>query len=226
MVRGGRTYAGAVNRRILIVVAVLALAGCTGTPAAAPTTHAPTAKPTVTATPAPTPTPTPTVPAKVALASISATPDGLTLVGADGSTLAFLDYFQPEDAAVGALTDGLGFAPTQVAKDGTPNSDNLPSNYLDFEGLEVHGPPLDGGAGWLFRINLVTAAVRGIPVSTVDGLQVGADAPTLESAYAAYARRIGSRLLIAIPGGSGYTASLFADDPAGTITSILVPAGG
>ena len=212
------------NRRILVLAAVLALAGCAGTPAAAPTTHAPTAKPAVTATP--TPTSTPTVPAKVALASISATPDGLTLVGADGSTLAFLDYFQPEDAAVAALADGLGFAPAQVAKDGTPNSDNLPSNYFDFEGLEVHGPPLDGGAGWLFRINLVTAAVRGIPVSTVDGLQVGADAPTLESAYAAYARRIGSRLLIAIPGSSGYTASLFADDPAGAITSILVPAGG
>lgn len=211
--------------RILVLAAVLALAGCAGTPAAAPTTHAPTAKPTATATATATPTPTATVPAKIALASISATPDGLTLVGADGSTLAFLDYFQPEDAAVAALTDGLGFAPTQVAKDGTPNSDNLPSNYFDFEGLEVHGPPLDGGAGWLFRINLVTAAVRGIPVSTTDGLQVGASAPALESAYSAYARRIGSRLLIAIPGSTGYATSLFADDPAATITSILVPTG-
>lgn len=225
--RGGRTYAGAVNRRILVLAAaVLVLTGCAGTPGATTTTHPPTAKPSATATKTPTPTPTPTVPAKIALASISATTDGLTLVGADGSTLAFLDYFQPRDAAIAALSDALGFAPTQIAKDGTPNSDNLPSNYLDFEGLRVLNPAMDGTAGWQFRIGIYTASVRGIPVSTVDGLQVGADAPTLESAYAAYARRIGSRLLIAIPGGSGYTASLFADDPAGTITSILVPAGG
>ena len=84
---------------------------------------------------------------------------------------------------------------------------------------------MDSSAGWQFRIGIYVASVRGIPVSTTDGVQVGADAPTLESAYAAYARRIGSRLLIAIPGSTGYSASLFADDPAATITSILVPTG-
>lgn len=88
------------------------------------------------------------------------------------------------------------------------------------------GPASDGTAGWSFRIGIYVASVRGIPITTVDGLQVGADAPTLEATYSPFARRIGARLLIAIPGSNGYTASLFADDPSTTITSILVPAGG
>ena len=213
---------------VLVPLLVVALAACSGTPSASTTTPPPTSKPTksATATPTPSATPeTPTVAPAIALASISATPDGLTLLGTDGSNLAALDYFQPRDVAVAKLTDALGFAPQQFTTQGTPNSDNLPSNYLDFEGLRVLNPPMDSSAGWQFRIGIYVSSVRGIPVSTTDGLQVGADAPTLESAYAAYARRIGSRLLIAIPGSTGYSASLFADDPAATITSILVPTG-
>ena len=93
------------------------------------------------------------------------------------------------------------------------------------------GPPSDGSAGWTYRLGLEVQSVRGIPVSTVDGIQVGADAPSLEAAYASYARRVGSRLLIAIPGQSGYCVAIFAifaifaDDPSTVITSILVPAG-
>ena len=210
---------------VLVPLLVLALAACSATPPASTTTPPGSSKPTKSATPTPTPTLTPTAAPAIALASISATPDGLTLVGTDGSTLAALDYFQPRDVAVAKLTDALGFAPQQFTTQGTPNSDNLPSNYLDFEGLRVLNPPMDSSAGWQFRIGIYVSSVRGIPVSTTDGLQIGADAPTLESAYAAYARRIGSRLLIAIPGSTGYSASLFADDPAATITSILVPTG-
>jgi hypothetical protein len=213
-----------------LLVAVLALSACFGTPTASTTTPPPTSKPTTTATasatPTATPTPAQTVAPKIALASISATVDGMTLIGADGSTLVFLDYFQPKETAIAALTDGLGFAPQEFTKEGTPNSDHLPSNYFDFEGLEVLGPASDGTAGWLFRLNIMVAGVRGIPVTTVDGIQAGADAPSLEAAYAQYARRIGTRLLIAVPGATGYSVSIFADDPNGTITSILVPAGG
>lgn len=213
-----------------LLAAVFALAACTPTTIAAsspPPTVAPTK--TATATPSPTPTPTKTAapaPAPtVALAAITATPDGMTLVGADGSTLAYLDYFQPQDDAIAALTAALGFAPTQKTTDGTPNSDNVPTNYFDFDGLRVLGPPSDGGPGWAFRLGIEVAAVRGIPVSTIDGIQVGADAPTLESTYAQFARRIGPRLLIAIPGSDGFGAAIFADDPAAVVTSILVPAG-
>jgi hypothetical protein len=212
---------------VALLVGVLALTACTpGEPSANSTTKPPsTSKPTFSATVTPTPSATPTTPPKIALASISATPDGLTLLGTDGSTLAALDYFQPRDAAVAALTDALGFAPQQFTTEGTPNSDNLPSNYLDFEGLRVLNPPMDSSAGWQFRIGIYVSSVRGIPVSTTDGLQVGADAPTLESAYASYARRIGTSLLIAIPGSAGYSTSLFANDPTTTITRILVPTG-
>lgn len=215
-----------------LLAAVLTLSACFGTPSASTTTPPPTSTSTSTKsasappTPSPTPSAAPAPAPKVALASISATVDAMTLVGTDGSILASLDYFQPKESAVAALTEALGFAPQQLTKDGTPNSDNLPSNYLDFEGLEVLGPASDGTAGWLFRLNITVAAVRGVPVTTVDGIQAGADAPALEAAYAQYARRIGSRLLIAIPGSAGYTASLFADDPNGAITRILVPAGG
>lgn len=215
--------------QVPVIVAVLTLSACFGTPSPSTTTPPPASSTrTPSATPSSTPTPAPAVTAtpKAALASISATVDALTLVGADGSTLASLDYFQPKESAVAALTEALGFAPQELTKEGTPNSDHLPSNYLDFEGLEVLGPSSDGTAGWLFRVNITVASVRGVPVATVDGIQAGADAQALEAAYPQYARRIGSRLLIAIPGSTGYSASLFADDPNGTITSILVPAGG
>jgi hypothetical protein len=213
-----------------LLIALLALSACFGTPSATTTMPPPTAEPTATttatATPTPAVTPVQSAAPKVALASISATVEGMALIGDDGSTIAFLDYFQPKDTAIAALTDALGFAPQELTKDGIPNSDHLASNYVDFEGLEVLGPAVDGGAGWLFRLNIVTASVRGIPITTVNGIQVGADAPALEAAYAQYARRIGTRLLVAIPGGTGYSASLFADDPNGAITRILVPAGG
>ena len=213
---------------VLVPLLVLALAACSGTPSASATTPPPTSKPTKSATATPTPSAKPETPAAapaIALASISATPDGLTLIGTDGLTLAALDYFQPRDVAVAKLTDALGFAPQQFTTQGTPNSDNLPTNYLDFEGLRVLNPPMDSSAGWQFRIGIYVSSVRGIPVSTTDGLQIGADAPTLESAYAAYARRIGTSLLIAIPGSTGYSTSLFADEPTTTITRILVPTG-
>ncbi|MCU1409716.1 MAG: hypothetical protein JWR04_423 [Rhodoglobus sp.] len=207
-----------------LLAGILALSACTPTTVAA-TSSPPTLAPTKTASATPTPTPTPTVVPKIALAAIAATADGMTLLGTDGSTIAYLDYFQPQDAAIAALTDALGFAPQPMTTEGTPNSDNVPAAYFDFEGLRVLGPPMDGGAGWTYRLGIYVGAVRGIPVTTVDGIQVGADAPSLESAYAPYARRIGSRLLIAIPDGSGYGVAIFADDPSTVITSILAPAG-
>lgn len=218
-----------IRRRLVLaplLAGVLLLSACHPTTVAA-TSPPPTVAPTKTATPTATPsaTPTPTVAPKIALAAITATADGMTLVGVDGSTLAYLDYFQPQDAAVAALTDALGFAPQPMTTEGTPNSDNVPAAYFDFEGLRVLGPPSDDSAGWTYRLGIYVGSVRGVPITTVDGIQVGADAPSLESAYAEYARRIGPRLLIAIPNGSGYGVAIFADDPASVITSILVPAG-
>jgi len=220
-----------VIRRTLVLApllaAVLALAAC-HPDVTASTSPPPTTAPTKTATASPTPTAsaTPTAAPVIALAAISATADAMALVGADGSALAQLDYFQSQDSAVKALTDALGFAPQQVTTEGTPNSDNVPYTYYDFEGLRVLGPPSDGGgAGWAFRLSFTVAAVRGIPLTTVDGIQIGDDAQSLAAAYPDYARPIGPRLLIAIPSSGGTGVAIFADDPSAGVTSILVPAG-
>lgn len=201
-----------------LLVAVLALAGCHPEAAPGESTTAPTAKPIATSTasastqPTATPTAVPTAVPKAVLASIYVDGDALTLTATDGSVIASLDYFQPQDAAVAALTDALGFSPV-------PDS----ATSYDFEGLRIVGPPQDGDAGWAFRISTTVASVRGIPITTVGGAAVGSDAQSLYAAYPSTSRMITTWLLIGVPSGS-YGAVLRADDPYGAVTSMLVPA--
>lgn len=208
-------------RRSLVLVpalvGVLALSACFGTPSASTTTAPPTVKPTktATATATPTATPTPTVAPKAMLASIYVDGDALTLTATDGTVIASLDYFQPQDVAVAALTDALGFAPAEDLSGSSP--------AYDFEGFRIVGPPIDGGPGWVFRVSTTVASVRGIPIATIGGAGVGSDAQALAAAYSDSSRMITTWLLIGIPSGS-YGAVLRADDPAGAVTSMLVPA--
>lgn len=201
-----------------VLLVVLALAACQP-PAPVASTSAPTTKPvttsTATAAPTATATPTPTAAPKAVLASIYVDGDALTLTATDGSVIASLDYFQPQATAVAVLTEALGFAPAQDSSGSSP--------AFDFEGMTIVGPPLDGGPGWAFRVSTTVGSVRGIPVSTVGGATVGSDAQGLYAAYPNTSRMITTWLLIGIPSGS-YGAVLRADDPNGSVTSMLVPA--
>lgn len=203
-----------------VLLVVLALAACQ--PAApVPSSSAPTSKPvatstaTATAAASATPTPAPTAVPRAVLASIYVDGDALTLLATDGTAIASIDYFQPQDAAVAALTAALGFAPT------TDTSGSSPA--YDFEGMRIVGPPGDGGPGWAFRVSTTVGSVRGIPISTIGGATVGSDAQSLYAAYPNTSRMITTWLLIGIPSGS-YGAVLRADDPNGAVTSLLVPA--
>lgn len=201
-----------------VLLVVLALAACQP-PAPVASSSASAAKPVTTSTATSTPTtsapPTPTAVPKAVLASIYVDGDALTLLATDGSVLATIDYFQPQDAAVAALTDALGFSPTVDSSGSSP--------AYDFEGMRIVGPPLDGGPGWAFRLSTTVSSVRGIPVSTIGGATVGSDAQSLYAAYPNTSRMITTWLLIGIPSGS-YGAVLRADDPNGSVTSMLVPA--
>ena len=199
-----------------LLAVVLALSACHPTVVAS-TSPPPTTAATKTATASPTPTssPTPTAVPKAVLASIYVDGDAMTLTATDGSVIASLDYFQPQDAAVAALTAALGFAPA-------PDSSNS-SPAFDFEGLKIVGPPLDGGPGWAFRVSTTVASVRGIPIATVGGAGVGSDAQSLAASYPSTSRMITTWQLIGIPSGS-YGAVLRADNPSGAVTSMLVPA--
>ncbi len=201
---------------LLVPLLVLALSACQPTVTAS-TSPPPTtaATKTATATATPTAAPTPTSEPKPVLDSIYVDGDALTLTAADGSVIASLDFFQPQADAVAALTDALGFAPA-------PDSSNS-SPAFDFEGLKIVGPPIDGGPGWTFRVSTTVASVRGIPITTVGGAGVGSDAQSLAAAYPSTSRTITTWLQIGIPSGS-YGAVLRADDPAGAVTSMLVPA--
>ncbi|CAN5303537.1 hypothetical protein BH11ACT5_BH11ACT5_06450 [soil metagenome] len=198
-----------------LLAAVLALAACHPTIAASTSPPPVVPTKTVSATPTPTPTPTPTAEPKAVLASIYVDGDAMTLTATDGTVIASLDYFQPQDAAVATLTDALGFAPA-------PDSSNS-SPAFDFEGFKIVGPPIDGGPGWTYRVSTTVASVRGIPITTVGGAGVGSDAQSLVAAYPSTSRMITTWQLIGIPSGS-YGAVLRAENPSGAVTSMLVPA--
>ena len=204
----------------LVPLLVVALAGCAGaSPSASPSASAPSVSASTTLTP----TPTPDEPAVTAIVVDGA---GMTLSGAEGTTLGYLDYFQPQEQAVATLTELLGFAPVRVDTPAVPNSDRVASTYFDFEGLHVLGPGVEGRTDWLFRVAVVVPAVRGIEISTIDGLQVGDDSAILDTEYGEYTRRFPEPATIwaGIPAGDAMVV-LRGTEPDGTIVSILIPAG-
>lgn len=159
---------------------------------------------------------------KATLLGVSADGDAVTLAMSDGTSVV-VDYFQPQATALASFSEAFGFAPTLVNKDGTPGTEVVASTHFDFEGFEVLGPPIDGGPGWLFRVDILVSAVRGVPITTIDGFQIGSDIAAVQSAYGAGIVANGE-IFVAAPSGS-YSVGLRASDDATTVTSILVPVG-
>ncbi|MGW9181921.1 hypothetical protein [Agromyces sp. NPDC055661] len=182
-----RTFrAGALTAAAISLM--LALAGCVG-PTPTPTPDAATPRPTVTAAPTAEP-----VDPLTTVTSIVLRPEALDLVDAAGATVEALSYDLPAVAFVDALAIAIGAEP-EIEEAPGHCCETPASIHYRWPGLEVWD---DQVGGWddadptvwipndgpdLRDMNLVVIAgapdSHGTPLTTVRGVQAGADAAAL-----------------------------------------------
>lgn len=150
-------------------VLTLGLTACAG-PASA-TAPAATSSPTPSATAAATPEPAPAAEAATVVISV----DALTILDANGATLAAFDYFGADAAAaVAALTNAFGVDPVAGEAKSTnhPETNAVTSQWSGFElrDLTAETSYPDAVDFW---VKATVAEVNGIDIRTGDGVLVG-----------------------------------------------------
>jgi hypothetical protein len=215
------------------------LSGCAGPPVAN------TSTPSVSVEAAPTTTPTPdetsTAAPTVAVERILVRSGGIELANSDGSTTS-LNYFNPTQEALDALTIALGTAPASERY--APELEPGPGITYTWPGLVITDPdaPVEAPLYPDYWITVTAPTVSGVEVETVDGIQVGDSAPAVEAAYPDQSSRISvadgpERLDVSVDtielppteevASSDLTFSvwLIAPDPTTVIAEMRAPAG-
>ncbi|TFC85945.1 hypothetical protein [Cryobacterium sp. TMT3-29-2] len=236
---------------VLFLVAGLFLTGCSGPPDPVLGGKSPTATSTAppkapaTATPDPIEAARPSTPAPVTDLLITAT--SLELRDASGTSLSTFDYFQPASELVAGLSTAFGSAPISERYEGgsevPPGTGYIWSNILPADpkspGPEGDFVLMDGVPGgtsphepntW---VKVSSSTVKGVHISTVDGISVGDDAAEIAARYPDTANPQGSRLDVFVghvplpPMDSlselTFSVWLLAADPLGPITEFRSP---
>jgi hypothetical protein len=215
-----------------VIVIAMTLSGCAAATVPAATTTAsagPTRAPALVPTPRSTTTSSTTgdsaggtIPAGTASA-IQLTADTLTVLGENGEVLQVLSYYQPKADVVAALTELFGFAPQP-----TQRPSNVPldggTRALDYEGFLIVDSNIDDYRGFTFIAMVTVPGVRGITIETVDGIRVGSAVAPIAAKYGSQPTGTPSEVSITFTAGA-YKVTLVGNDPNGTITSIVTPAG-
>jgi hypothetical protein len=160
---------------LVLVVGVVLLTGCSGQADRSPGTFSPTAT-TAATEPAP--------PAAARVTDIVLGATSLNFRDAEGGTVSTFDYFQPPEEIVSALSVVLGSAPT-VSTWGA--DDNHPGTTYAWGEFALHDYDRVVGGEALncpnSSLSVLTEAVNGVHISTVDGIAVGDNAAELEARY-------------------------------------------
>lgn len=162
-----------IARVLFVAAALVVLAGCT------PATVETAATPTPTATPSPTLTQEPVpVPATITIASTA-----LTLTAADGEVVDSYDYFEDPAEVIAGFTATFGFAPV-IEQTATPY-EGYPFTTYAWEGFVLRDSeqPSDGTYYVEYYASTSVRAVRGIVITTVDGISVGDDLAMIAAAH-------------------------------------------
>lgn len=163
---------------VLALPALLLLAACGGaTPTPTPTETAgpfPSEVPVATGTPTPEPTSTPEPPAADVDAPVEVIVNSsiVSVLRADGTSLAAVGYSVDAAAAATALGTALRATPVVTSAGEEGSCSTLQTQY-DFGGIVLRSPGLVGSAGALEVEVTGSSTAAGVPISTLGGLRVG-----------------------------------------------------
>ncbi|MFC0680911.1 hypothetical protein ACFFGH_24035 [Lysobacter korlensis] len=168
---------------------------------------------------------------------VTVTAESIAVTADDGIGIATFDYFQPTDDLVVGLTEIFGFEPMKQRFGNQTSWDWGGFFLLDNDG--PGDPPLYTN----HFVQVTVPAVGEAEIETVDGIQVGDEAATIERRYPDQAHRVTAgdqpeRLDVYVgavplpatgddpPGANGryeFSVALIAWDPDGTISEYRAP---
>ncbi len=177
---------------------------------------------------------------------LTVTAEFLTVTTDDGTPIAEFDYFQPTEDVIVGMSELFGIKPARERFEGGEGHAQAQTSW-EWDGfflIDEDGPgdpPLDTD----YFVAVTVPAVGEVDIETVDGIQVGNDAATIERRYPDQAHRVTAgdqreRLDVHVgavtlpppgdgadpPGANGryeFSVWLLALDPNGTITEFRAP---
>lgn len=184
-----RTMRSSAQRRglvALLLVAALALTGCTAQEPASPTAttgaEGPLTRPKPSQTPKSTPV-SPPAPEGADVRDVVVTATAIEVRDENGELVASYDYFQPTEEVVAGLSSAFGAAPVSSPYPGG-NHDGPGTNH-EWGGFRLVDTDAPGQAPHFsnHHVSVATQLEGGVRISTTDGIMVGDDATALEAAH-------------------------------------------